>query len=126
MNPETDEVFRDKLSEPRDGYFVEYSPVGTGMAFASLSLVFTSDSPDSVNVQKLMDDELTHWLARFPVPLFVSSFDAKGDVVQVGAYQRPAHAAPRRSGRNARCGLGFSAHGNGGETLPRGASGLPV
>jgi hypothetical protein len=85
MSPETDEVFREKLSEPRNGYYVEYSPVVTGQPFASLNLVFTSDSP-LAKIHDLMDDELTHWLARFSVPLFVSSFDAKGDVVQVGAY----------------------------------------
>jgi hypothetical protein len=85
MNPETDEVFRHTVSEPRDGYFVVYFPVVAGMLFASLGLVFTSDSIDLGNVKKLMDDELTHWLKRFHVPLFVNSFDAQGDVIQVKA-----------------------------------------
>jgi len=86
MNPETEEVFRDKISEPRDGYFVEYTPVTSEMPFASLGLVFTSEVADLAKIQKLMDDELATWLKRFRVPLFVSSFDAKGDLIRIDPY----------------------------------------
>jgi hypothetical protein len=68
--------------KPED-YFAEYNPVVTGMPFASVGLVFTSEPPDATAIRGLMEAELASWLSRYRVPLFVSSFDVKGDLIQL-------------------------------------------
>jgi hypothetical protein len=83
MRPETDEVFRDKIREPRDNYFVEYCPVIAGMPFATLQVVYPSEKDDNAKIRSVMEKELLHWLARFPVPIFASSFDTKGDLIHL-------------------------------------------
>jgi hypothetical protein len=86
MSPETDEVFRDAIMEPRDGFNVEYVPARTGGAFATAGLTFTSEIVDAEKIKRSMDEELAFWLKLYRVPLFVSSFDAKGDLITIEPY----------------------------------------
>jgi hypothetical protein len=58
MSPETDEVFRDKIKESRDGYFAEYTPRIETMPYAFLGLVFNPDQPPISQIGELMEKEL--------------------------------------------------------------------
>lgn len=75
-----DEVFRTKIQEDRGSYFVEYQPAQIALPFATIQLVFP-EVFDIKTVRQAMEDELRHWLGRYAVPVMVSSFDAKGDLI---------------------------------------------
>lgn len=71
------------LRESRDGYFVEYSPPGGSTKFASAGLTFPR--PTSTKIVSIrMEDEARHWLKRYPIPVMVSAFDEKGDLIHFG------------------------------------------
>lgn len=62
------------IKENRGWYFVEYHPPVGDFKFASLHLVITIEDPIKVNICNAMEKELSDWLDRYPVPLFVSNF----------------------------------------------------
>lgn len=72
-------VFR-SLKENRDAYFVEYTPALASDGLAKLSLVFV-EQPSKPEIASLMEIECRTWMKRFSVPLFVSAFDLKDDVI---------------------------------------------
>lgn len=75
-------VFFEQIKEPREGYFVEYSPPGGEMRFAWLTLVFHKGTmPD--HARKAMEHEANVWTQRYPVPVMVFSCDEKGDTVEL-------------------------------------------
>ena len=76
--------------EDRDWYFVEYRPPQAGTWFATLSLVFLQDV-DAGSVADSMESEAQLWLQRYPVPVMVSSFDAAGDLVDLGTLRPSDH-----------------------------------
>lgn len=75
-------IYFDQLKESREGYFVEYTPPRGGERFASLALVFTQDTAVGC-VQRAMTEEASTWTRRYRVPVLVSSFDEKGDTVEL-------------------------------------------
>jgi hypothetical protein len=82
MSPITYKVFRDKVKVPKANYFVEYCPAVSGMTFANLQLVFPSKT-EMKEIPTIMEQELTEWLQRYPVPIFASSFDEKEDLIRL-------------------------------------------
>lgn len=75
----------DSLKESRDWYFVEYSPPMAGNPFALVYLTILNDSDvaDHLRITNAMEGELSRWLERYGVPLMVSAFDAKGDLISL-------------------------------------------
>lgn len=78
------------LKEDRGWYFVEYRPPIPSYRFATLSLVVPK-ALDVAQVAKAMETELKAWLARYPIPIMVSAFDAKGDLYNLGAVRDCSH-----------------------------------
>jgi hypothetical protein len=86
----TDKLFFSTVKEDRGWYFVEYQPPHPGYRFSMLSLVFpTSAAPSAV--AEAMESELTTWLRRYPMPLMVSAFDAKGDLCELEGVRASNH-----------------------------------
>jgi hypothetical protein len=71
-----DAVFRDEIKEGHKDYFVVYQPADDRITFATVSISFPGEVPEASIVRTLMERELEHWLARYPVPVMVSAFDA--------------------------------------------------
>lgn len=76
------QLYFKKIEEARDNGFVEYLPAGIGDLFAALNLSFLGDT-DPEHVAQEMERELEHWMARFPLPLMVFSFDRVGDLISL-------------------------------------------
>lgn len=72
----------DSVKEHRGWYFVEYSVPSHGDPFAHLSLTVL-EGRGTASVVAAMKDELRIWTRRFPVAVFVSSFDDTGDLIPV-------------------------------------------
>src|SRR5512140_730196 len=83
MNETNDQVFRDALNEHRGEYFVTYHPADSRLELATLDLVFPEKQPSPESIRQLMEKELDYWLARFPVPVMVASFDASESLVDL-------------------------------------------
>ena len=66
------------IKENRGWYYVEYYPPISDYKFATLNLVIIEDAIKN-DIVNAMEKELENWLNRYPIPLFVSAFDNKGD-----------------------------------------------
>ncbi len=79
------ELHFESLKESRGWYFVEYAPpiAGNPFALVQLTILSESDATDSGRIATAMEQELCVWLERYGVPLMVSSFDAKGDLISL-------------------------------------------
>jgi hypothetical protein len=75
-------IIFDSVKEHRGWYFVEYSVPNHGDPFAHLSLTVLEDRGKD-RVVAAMKNELRIWTRRFPVAVFVSSCDDKGDSISV-------------------------------------------
>lgn len=84
-------VYRDKIKEGRAGYFVTYQSADCRLPFASVNLVFLEGADDTVRMAQAMEDELEFWLTRYAVPVMVSAFDAKGDLIHVRGGSGESH-----------------------------------
>ncbi|MCI0607806.1 MAG: hypothetical protein L0Z71_01915 [Anaerolineae bacterium] len=69
------------LKESRGWYFVEYHPPASDFKFANLHLVITIENARDIDIADAMEKELKNWLNRYPIPLFFSAFDNKGDLI---------------------------------------------
>jgi hypothetical protein len=75
------EYIYDKIKENRNKYFVEYSPINLkSNYFAELNIVFTTDMGKK-QIISIMKNELELWISRFPLPIKVSAFNEKGDLI---------------------------------------------
>jgi hypothetical protein len=85
MSGETmsEKLYFESIKEYRGSYFVEYCPPIAGSFSAALNLVFPEEF-DVTRVAGLMESELRHWISRYPVPLCVSAWDAKENLIRVG------------------------------------------
>lgn len=84
-------VFREKIKEHRGDYYVSYQPADAHFPSAFVQLTFLDDGHDVADVKKAMERELQNWLSRFNVPVAVSSYDAKDDIIQVAAEFFQSH-----------------------------------
>lgn len=73
----TEWIFFETISESRDGYFVRYTPPNAGYRFATANLMFTSPTGVAIAADA-MQSEAKYWVAKYPVPVMVSSFDESG------------------------------------------------
>ncbi|OGC42000.1 hypothetical protein A2Y85_07005 [candidate division WOR-3 bacterium RBG_13_43_14] len=80
----------ENLKENRGKYFVEYIPLRDKSLFASLNLVFLSHTK-ARKVANAMEREFSNWVSRFPVPLMVSSFDEKGNLISLNGVRPINH-----------------------------------
>ncbi|WP_413438332.1 hypothetical protein ACFDAU_01605 [Sulfuriferula sp. GW1] len=76
-------VFRDEIKEHRGNYYVSYRPADARFPFAIVQLTFLDHDFDRAIVKNAMENELQSWLSRFRVPVMVSSFDAKDDLIHI-------------------------------------------
>ena len=77
-----DYLYFESIRESRDHFFVEYQPPVADNPFATLYLIF----PNSVSLDRLretLDEEVRHWLRRYPVPLMAWALDDKEDTVRL-------------------------------------------
>ena len=86
----TDKLFFEAVKEDRGGYFVAYHPPHHGNKFAMLSLVVFDARPPAA-VASAMELELKEWLRRYPVPVMVSAFDEKGDLIGLEGTRPSPH-----------------------------------
>ena len=88
----------DSLKEARDWYFVEYAPPIAGNPFAIVQLTILSDknSADLVRITSAMEEELSNWLQRYPVPVMVFAFKAAGDLICLEPEKPSSHLMGRR------------------------------
>ena len=84
-------VYRDKVKEGRADYFVTYQPADCRFPFATLDLVFPASRVNGASVVQSMEQELDIWLKRYPVPVMVSAFDAKEDLIPVHGTSGESH-----------------------------------
>ncbi|MBI3818715.1 MAG: hypothetical protein HY286_08505 [Planctomycetes bacterium] len=84
-------VHRDKISEGRADYFVTYQPADGRFVFAIVDLVFPGENIDSGRVARAMEDEVMLWLRRYAVPVMVSAFNAKEDIIRVRPESPDCH-----------------------------------
>jgi hypothetical protein len=80
----------DKVKEHRGQYIVEYQTPNTGTRFAVLYLVFLNPI-DKKKVVELMESELNLWLTKYAVPIMVSAFDEKGDLIRMTQIKGSDH-----------------------------------
>lgn len=84
-------VLRDKIKLHRDWYFVEYQPADARSPFALLLLTVLSEPIDLESVASAAENELQYWLQRYPVPIMVSAFDAKDDLLHFPSLGDESH-----------------------------------
>lgn len=80
----------ESLKERGDNFFVEYSPPGPGMLFATLSVTYIVD----VTVDKVINElecQNRKWIERYPVPLMASAFDKLGDLIDLSHVKKTSH-----------------------------------
>ena len=76
-------VFRDQIKEDRGSYYVSYQPADARYPFAIVQLTFPEDGSDAATIARAMEKELEIWLTRYPVPIMISAFDAKDDLISL-------------------------------------------
>jgi len=79
------------VQESRGWYFVEYHPPVSDFKFANLQLVILIENASDIDIANAMEKELKDWLKRYPVPLFVSAFDNKGDLLSLSKIKGYNH-----------------------------------
>lgn len=84
------DVYRDELKEHRGHYYVIYQPADSRVPFAQVSLTFPERYPDENGLRRLMEGEAKRWLARYPVPLMLSSFDSTESLIHL-SDERASH-----------------------------------
>lgn len=85
-----EQIFFEKIKEDRGWYFVEYAPPNPSYRFATLQLVIPGKATTKT-IAEAMEVELRHWLGRYPIPIMVSAFDAKGDLVDLTNVRESDH-----------------------------------
>lgn len=79
------ELHFDSIKESRGWYFVEYAPPFADNLFAlvQLTILYDTSTADSGRIAAAMEQELSLWLEKYPLPLMVSAFDEKGDLISL-------------------------------------------
>jgi hypothetical protein len=90
---DSQKVFREQIKEHRGNYYVSYQPADARFPTAFAQLTFLDNGYDIAEVRKAMEHEVQNWLSCFPVPLTVSSYDAKDDLIHVAADFDQSHLA---------------------------------
>ena len=88
---DSQKVFREQIKEHRGDYYVSYQPADARFPYAFVQLTFLDNGHDVADVKKAMERELQSWLSRFRVPVTVSSYDAKDDLIHVATEFDQSH-----------------------------------
>lgn len=80
----------EKKTEDRGWYFVEYDPPIEGFPFATADLVIVEPAEKS-KIVDAMEAELRTWLARYPVPVMISAFDDKENLINLEPFKECNH-----------------------------------
>ena len=86
----SEKIFFEKVKIHRNWYFVEYSPPTESVPFASIDLVILNCT-DKSKIAEAMESELKFWLARYPVPVMVSAFDGKENLIHLNSVRDCDH-----------------------------------
>ena len=78
------------IKESRGWYFVEYYPPVSNHKFATLNLVIIEDASKN-DIVIAMEKELEKWLIQYPIPLFVTALDNKGDLYNLSEIKPCNH-----------------------------------
>jgi hypothetical protein len=78
------------IKEDRSGYFVEYFPADGLSLFATLQIIIISDI-ELKAIKEIMEKEAEKWINRYPIPIMVTSFDKKEDVIYVNESRKNSH-----------------------------------
>ena len=92
MKP-SQKVFRERIKEHRGDYYVSYQPADARFPSAFVQLIFLGNGYDAADVKEAMERELQSWLSRFRVPVTVSSYDAKDDLIHIAPEFDRSHLA---------------------------------
>jgi hypothetical protein len=90
---DSQKVFRERIKEHRGDYYVSYQPADARFPSAFVHLTFLGKGHDKADVKAAMERELQSWLSRFRVPVTVSSYDAKDDLIHVAPEFAQSHLA---------------------------------
>jgi hypothetical protein len=86
----SDKIIFEKTKEHRGWYFVEYSPPIEGYRFAMVDLTILH-STEKIKIAEAMESELKIWLARYPIPVMVSAFDDKENLIHLEPIKDCGH-----------------------------------
>lgn len=81
---EVEGLYFESIKEHRGLYFVEYHPPIAKNQFATLNLVFLNNPPNDFFTY--MENELRHWLSRYPVPIMVWAWDTKEQMLNAPGH----------------------------------------
>jgi hypothetical protein len=84
-------VFRDAIKKHRGRYYVEYKPAIWCNPLAIVNLTFPQPILDIEIVKSAMEYELEYWLNQYPVPVMVTAWDAKEDIVHDSSKDDESH-----------------------------------
>lgn len=77
------EYIYNDIKKKYDKYFVIYYPINLkNEKIAKLEIVFT-ELVDNNEVINVMEEEFDKWISKYPLPIMVISFDAKGDIINL-------------------------------------------
>jgi hypothetical protein len=89
-NKDRTELHFDALEESRGNYFIKYYPPAPGYRFASLNLTFVENTP-LADIATIMEQEVSAWIDRYPVPIMASAFDSSGDLYDLTSVRSCSH-----------------------------------
>lgn len=81
-------LYFDSIKEHRGAYFVEYVPPVADVPFATMNIVFVDETEDAAVISAMME-ELRLWLKRYPVPLMITAWDAKENMLRPNGKDNP-------------------------------------
>lgn len=76
-------IVREKLTERREAFLVEYAPAVESVEFAIVDLTYIVLPENRAEIKTHMENELTCWLKRYPVPVMVFSWDRTDEMIRI-------------------------------------------
>jgi hypothetical protein len=80
------EIHFEPIKESRGEYFVEYYPPAPAHRFASLQVIFPENAA-LTDIATKMEQEVSDWIAKYPVPIMASAFDDSGDLYDLNTVR---------------------------------------
>lgn len=76
-------ILRASVKEKRTNYIAEYKPADSNSFLAYLCVTYKDRNLDSQSIKQNIESEFSYWINKYPVPLMVTAFDYKGDMLQI-------------------------------------------
>lgn len=90
MRKMENKIYFQTVKKDRGAYYVEYIPSDGSVRFATLQVIFPKEANLS-DVANSMENELKLWLNQYPIPIMVSAFDFKGDLMNLESIRPYSH-----------------------------------